>query len=541
MTRRPGVRRRAAGGAAVLAGALAALGACGGGGGGGSSAGNDDSGGTSGGWTPGVFLDADTYAAHCVAPRSGIDPYSGAPYLDLPGSRTDENNWLRSWTHDLYLWYDEVTDRNPADYATLEYFDLLKTFATTPSGTAKDKFHFTYPTDEWIALSQSGVSAGYGAEWIILAEVPPRQLVVAFTQPGSPATAPAASLARGAEVLTVDGVDLVYANDQASVDVLNAGLWPSSAGEVHTFTVMDPGAGVERVVTMQSANVTSHPVQNVTAVQTATGRVGYLLFNEHIATAEQALHDAVVDLRAEDIDDLVLDLRYNGGGYLDIASELAYMIAGPVPTAGRTFEELRFNDKHPVTNPVTGAPLAPVPFHTTAQGFSGLTGALPSLDLSRVFVLTGPNTCSASESIMNGLRGVGVEVIQLGSTTCGKPYGFYAWDNCGTTYFSIQFKGVNEVGFGDYTDGFAPSHGAATSDTIVPGCAVLDDFTHALGDPEEIRFAAALAYRDGQGCPFPPARASAAAKSAPQRTLAAADGRLRRSPWLENRILRRPQ
>ncbi|MDZ7769432.1 MAG: hypothetical protein U5K38_10330 [Woeseiaceae bacterium] len=64
--------------------------------------------------------------------------------------------------------------------------------------------------------------------------------------------------------------------------------------------------------------------------------------------------------------------------------------------------------------------------------------ALPTLDLPRVFVLTGPGTCSASESIINGLRGVDVDVVQVGSTTCGKPYGFYPTGNCGTTYFTIQ-------------------------------------------------------------------------------------------------------
>ena len=154
------------------------------------------------------------------------------------------------------------------------------------------------------------------------------------------------------------------------------------------------------------------------------------------------------------IDDLVLDLRYNGGGWLDIASELAYMIAGPVPTAGQIFDELTWNDKHPATDPVTGQALAPTPFYATALGapFNGTPGqALPTLDLPRVYVLTGNGTCSASEAIMNGLRGVGVEVIQIGSTTCGKPYGFYPTDNCGTTYFTIQFKGSNALGFGDYS------------------------------------------------------------------------------------------
>ena len=67
----------------------------------------------------------------------------------------------------------------------------------------------------------------------------------------------------------------------------------------------------------------------------------------------------------------MLDLRYNGGGYLDIANELAYMIAGPTQTAGKTFESIQFNSKHPVTDPVTGQPITPDKFLTTTQGFSG--------------------------------------------------------------------------------------------------------------------------------------------------------------------------
>ena len=225
-------------------------------------------------------------------------------------------------------------------------------------------------------------------------------------------------------------------------------------------------------------------------------------FNDHIATAEQKLIDAIIQLNATGITDLVLDLRYNGGGFLDIANELAFMIAGEAAASGRTFEELQFNDKHQVFDPVTGRLLSPTLFHTTAVGFSPTaSGPLPSLNLSRVFILTGPGTCSASESIINGLRGIDVEVIQVGSTTCGKPYGFYPFDNCGTTYFSIQFRGVNAKNFGDYTDGFSPGNVGQAEGTPVTGCSVADDFTHQLGDPEEARFAAALAYRVDGSCP----------------------------------------
>ena len=123
--------------------------------------------------------------------------------------------------------------------------------------------------------------------------------------------------------------------------------------------------------------------------------------------------------------DLILDIRYNGGGYLDIASEVAWMIAGAGPTNGVTFEETEFNSKHPTVDPVTLQTITPVPFHSETQGFSTTAGLpLPALNLKQVFVLTGPGTCSASEAIINGLIGVNVKVVQIGSTTCGKPYGF---------------------------------------------------------------------------------------------------------------------
>ena len=204
------------------------------------------------------------------------------------------------------------------------------------------------------------------------------------------------------------------------------------------------------------------------------------------------------------VTDLSLDLRYNGGGYLDIASETAYMVSNPTLTAGRTFERLVFNDQHPNTDPVTRRPLTPTPFHSKSQGFTGAAGRqLPNLPLSRVYVITGPGTCSASESIINALRGVNVQVYLIGSTTCGKPYGFYPTDNCGTTYFTIQFRGENNANFGDYSDGFSPANTTANAGVNVPGCSVADDFTRELGDPEEGRIATALSFRasNNQSCP----------------------------------------
>lgn len=497
-----------------------ALAGCGGDGGG-------DGGGGSG-WSPGVFLPSDSFAGMCANPRSGT--------TDLQGTVVDENNFLRSYSDETYLWYDEIVDRDPALFdSPLAYFDVLRTTETTNSGAPKDRFHFTIPTEEWQQLSQSGITAGYGAQWAVLSPAPPREILVAYTEPGSPATDPTVDLTRGAEILAVDGADVVDGNP----DVLNAGLFPADIGEPHTFTIRDPGATTTRVVTMTSAEVTASPVQNVHTVATNMGPVGYLLFNDHIATAEGALIDAVEQLAAANVVDVVVDIRYNGGGFLAIASEFAYMIAGSGPTAGATFEEIRFNDKHPITDPVTGDPLQPLPFLTETPGFlSEPEGVpLPTLDLLRVFVLTGPDTCSASESIMNGLRGVGVEVIQVGSTTCGKPYGFYPTDNCGTTYFTIQFQGFNHAGFGDYGDGFSPDN--APFGEPLPGCSVHDDFEHPLGNPLEARFQTALSLIEGGICPAPTGmRPPSDAVSKPG-ALVPPDGITPKGPWRENRILRR--
>jgi hypothetical protein len=219
------------------------------------------------------------------------------------------------------------------------------------------------------------------------------------------------------------------------------------------------------------------------------------------------------------------------------------MIAGPGPTAGTYFERQTFNDKYPNTNPISGEPITPTPFHTsTRPGFTTQSGGtpLPYLGLPRVFVLTSADTCSASEAIMNGLNGIGVQVIQIGSTTCGKPYGFYPPDNCGTTYFSIQFQGNNWAGFGDYPDGFAPQNSSVASEldphAVLPGCSVADDFGHELGDQSEGRLAAALDYRAGGSASCP-----AASGDSPAPTIHGMQRRaLHKPPWRTIRILRRP-
>ena len=429
----------------------------------------------------------------CAAPRSGIDPFTGKAYLDKQGSLTDERTFLRGWIDQYYLWYKEVPNVNPLNYSTaIDYFNALKTPLLTASGQPKDKYHFTYSTAEWNALSSQGVELGYGISWSRNTGTNiPRTWIASVVEPGSPSAS--AGLMRGDKLLTVDGYDFVNGSDQATVEKLNAGLFPEKANEIHRLTLNRNGTVVD--VTLTAVAVASAPVKNTKTIDTPTGKVGYLTFDSHNEVSERALIDSITTLKAAGVTDLVLDVRYNGGGLLYIASELAYMIAGSAQTSGKTFEKPLYNDRF--------AAQTPIPFLPTAYGFQPASvpagTVLPTLNLKRVTLLTTGDTCSASESIINSLRGIDVEVNVIGGQTCGKPYAFTPVDNCGTTYFAIEFQGVNNKGFGDYSDGFTPT------------CAVADDLKHAVGDTSEGLLAAALSYRATGVCPAASTSASAQA------------------------------
>ena len=457
-------------------------------------------------WTSGVFAPASQFKNRCQVVRTGVD-IEGNTFPDMAGSTLLENFWLRSWTHETYLWNTEVVDRNPANYNNrLQYFDLLRTTATTPSGKDKDDFHFSQPTADFLAQRNSAPRSGYGVSYAAIAVTPPRDFRIQYTEPGSPAADEVMGLAnfiRGARILEVDGVDLVNANTQAEVDILNAGLFPETAGEMHTFLVQDAGSATSRTVFLISEDIAPETVHTFDIINTPTGDVGYA----HITTfspfaAEQDIADAISAMQSAGVSDAVLDMRYNGGGLLAIASQLGYMVAGNARTSGKTFERLQFNAAAGNRNPVTGEINLPIPFYSTGLGFSVASGTpLASLNLGRVCILTTEETCSASEAVINGLRGAGVEVILIGGTTCGKPYGFYPQDNCGETYYTIQFRGVNHLGFGDYADGFAPSNSGEMFAVNTPGCSAADDLNHALGDEDEGLLAAALQYRSDGSCP----------------------------------------
>ncbi len=456
-------------------------------------------------FSPGVFEAADEFEAMCETPRSGVDS-EGNAFTDVAGSELIEKFWLRSWTNETYLWNFEVPDQDPNDFGDrLDYFEILRTPDITPSGEDKDDFHFSEPTTEFLDRRNSAPRSGYGARFTFIRSSPPREVRVLYTEPNSPASAVQngnVNFPRGTEILTIDGVDLVNGSD---VNTLNDGLFPRQAGETHSFQVRDAGSTQIRTIDVTSADITPEPVNRVKIIDTPTGRVGYVLFNTFGPfSSEASLANAFTQLAQENVDDLVLDLRYNGGGLLAVSAQLGYMIAGANQTRGLTYSLQEYNPDAGNRNPVTGNIIEPFPFIDEGIGFSVAEGTpLASVDLPRVFILSTEGTCSASEALINGLLGIDVEVILIGDTTCGKPYGFFPTDNCGETYYTIQFRSLNEKGFGDYSDGFSPQDSGSQFAEMTAGCSAQDDLSQELGEEGETLLSTALYYRENGQCPTP--------------------------------------
>jgi carboxyl-terminal processing protease len=463
--------------------ALALLAACGGGGGG---------------------DDGPREVPQSCSPNNPYRGDAGGPVVNA--SLTVEKQWVRAYLDDVYLWYREIPNVNAADplfsvdtldgfYASINnYFNALLTPALTPSGKFKDQFSFIYPARLWDEQVNRGSSAGWGIEWHFdtFTTTSINGVKIAYVHAGSPADD--AGLRRG-DVLTSIGGQPATANSANAVNALLARLYPA-AGQQYAFVLSRGGSNVSATLTSEQIALTSvdHSIVNVGAA-----RVGYLLFNDHVLPSERPLIDAIAAMQAQGVSDLVLDLRYNSGGYVYLASELAYMIAGATRTANKTFEGSAFNDKQSARNESTPFfDLACVP--DPATFVCSTDAALPTLNLSRVFVLTSADTCSASEAIINGLRGIDVDVRIIGNSTCGKPYGSFGASNCGINYFPLEYKAVNHKGYGDYADGFVP---AATDngEDRVRGCVVADDLSRALGDPAEGQLAAALYMRANNTCP----------------------------------------
>ena len=359
---------------------------------------------------------------------------------------------------DYYLFADRVPSVDLTAHASPEA--LVRALRVVP-----DRFSYVADAARSTAFFDEGVTFDYG--WIIERDAADRP-VIALVQPGSPLDE--AGVRRGEILLAIDGTPITDIASAAQADALLG-----TGREVRTIRLALGGAdGSVREVDVTRGEFDVRAVLDVRTLEPSGPggpRVGYLHLLTFIETARAELDAAFEYLAAQNVDELVLDLRYNGGGRVSVAETLASRIVG-AGAAGRDFTRFRFNDAYQAAYEMQGL----------ADGLRLPFEPLPdSLDLPRVHVLGTDRTCSASEMVVNALEPL-MDVVVVGGASCGKPFGTSGREFCGKVMHAVEFEFVNDAGVGGYVDG------------IPADCAASDDPTRALGDPDEAMLAGALAH-----------------------------------------------
>ncbi len=378
-------------------------------------------------------------------------------------SVSEQNKFVDDTMRDIYFWVDDLPIVNPDDFdspeALLEAlrFQLLDRFSSIGDAAADDAF---FSDSQFI-----GVGIGLFTD-------PDNRVFI--TQVFGDGAAAAAGMARGDELLSINGESI--ANVLAG-DGISAAFGANDIG-VQADVTFRTLAGDEVAATLTKDLVTIEPVPAVTVLDVDGVATGYLAFRDFVDPAFDALAQAFASISAAGVDEMILDLRYNGGGLLSVAEFLGNLLGGTT-TAGQTSYSLTHNQ------------------FNTGLNFTELYADAPdALDLTRLIVITSGGTASASELVLNALEPY-MDVVLIGKTTSGKPVGQYGFSFCGKILRPISFQIVNALGEGDYFDG------------IEPDCLADDDLTHALGDPAEGALAEAINYLQTGSCSVPPSLAKA--------------------------------
>jgi len=414
----------------------------------------------------------------------------GSGYDEGSCSPADQKDWLGSFMNDWYFWYRLSPRPNPTAFASAsDYYAALLYTGTDPAFPA-DRWSRSESTASFNRFFGDGATMGYGVAVNGFEVRAGQPLFVRYVEPASDAAVK--GVQRGDEVVSANGrtaAELILADDYS---VLNA----AQAGERLTLQLRRNGAVRTVVVEARVFNLT--PVQGARVVLSPNGRrMGYLMVKDMVSQAGSGLDSAFALFRNENVQELVVDLRYNGGGLVSIGALVASYIAGTRGFNGstaRTYAALLYNDKRAAGSNQTFR-------------FESRSNAL---GVARVYILAGPRTASASEQVINGLRGVDVQVVTVGDTTFGKPVGSLPSGYCGTTYSAVNFESTNARNEGRYFDGFDAS------------CPVAEDFTRDTGAIDDPLLVTAAHHADNGACP-----AVVAGGPAPTR----ADKTARRRAW----------
>lgn len=357
---------------------------------------------------------------------------------------------MKQW----YYWYDLMPDVTKENYS--DPYDLMDAMRYKEF----DKWSFVADYNEFIAEMQ-GEFVGHGIR-IGIDDALKARIAMIYSQ--SPLYLE--GVRRGWIIKSINGYDIAQIIVDGDAVAYNDVLGPGTAGITNTFVFVKPD-GTEVEISSTKKSFTINSVLLYDTLNLSNGKsTGLLVFESFIQPSSEELEVAFEYFKSCNINDLILDLRYNSGGYLYVATNLASYIAGNTLAGNKSiFAVLKYNDKNQKYN-------ESYPFELTDW----------PLSLNRLVVITSRLTASASEAVMNGLKPY-MEVVSIGDTTSGKPVGMNGW-SVGEKYFfwPVTFKMVNNNNEGDYFDG------------IVPGKTVADDITHDFNDRNELCLKEAIHY-----------------------------------------------
>lgn len=351
------------------------------------------------------------------------------------------NEYIYDQFKDWYLWYDQIPDIDPNGIETQDaLIDSIK--------VPEDRWSFSGSLTEINKLFLSGEYKGFGAGFMFDAT---GEIKITHAYMQSPLGR--SGVDRGWKVVSINGYT------SANIDSLNAAL--TSDGAVN-FVFLDLN-NVEHSFSLQRESFAMNTVLYSNVYSVGDKKIGYFVFDGFYNTSVAELKAVVENFRKENITNLIVDLRYNGGGLNDVAYKLFAMIGGDI-VKNKTIIEMKHNDKHSSRNQVYVSE-----YDSTV------------LNVSSVCFITTKNTASASELVINSLEPY-MDVKLIGDQTHGKPVGMYIFSvqALDLAILPISFINTNSLGYGEYYNG------------LPVDISEVDDLSHAWGDPNELMLKAAI-------------------------------------------------
>lgn len=413
------------------------------------------------------------------APPVGAVPTPPPPPPTSTCSLRSRQDWAAGVLDEWYLFPETLpANLDPSGFTSVEaYIDAL---TATARAQGRDRF-FTHLASIAVedAFFGSGSSAGFGIR--LSYETVQGRVFVAEAFEGAPALA--AGIDRGAEILAI-GTSVADLRTVSSLmaaggpEAVSEALGPSTPGITRLLRIAD-SAGT-RDVSVTKADYDLTPVSSrygARIIDDGGRRVGYLNLRTFISTADPALRNAFATFRAQGVTDIVVDLRYNGGGLVSTA-ELMGDLLGRNRSAGDVFSFTTFRPEKSSNNDTRF-------FQPEAN----------SIAPARIAFIGTEGTASASELVINAfIPYLHARAALVGTNTFGKPVGQIAVDRsaCDDRLRVVAFKTENAARQGDYYDGLAA--------TVEASCQADDDLTKPFGDPQESSIRAALDFLAGRPC-----------------------------------------